>query len=321
MAAPAAKHAASRRPGTVLRGGSPTCRAYRGSARPRGGSETHRATLRQPGKRFVLGLAASCLLHASVAGAILRATAEGVRPDPSTAGAANGESLRVVRVAFIPKEARRPLPADSSVAAANPLPLRPAPEKKREEPPLPAVEEPTPVVIAIPDTMPAVVTASPPAPDGVAFQPPVIEIAPVLRGGPDPLATAGPSILSSAGNSSPGSLPSPPSTGPPDPGAAIGLTPRPGPAAERPAVEMLSLPPPEYPPLSRRRGEEGLVLLEAEVLPDGGVGEVRVVQAPEYPRLVAAAIEAVRQARFTPPPPGESAAHPRVQIPVRFQLQ
>jgi protein TonB len=86
------------------------------------------------------------------------------------------------------------------------------------------------------------------------------------------------------------------------------------------AVEIVSLPTPEYPPRSRRLGEEGLVLLEVEVLPDGRVGTVRVLQAPDYPRLVDAAIEAVRSAAFRPATTDGRPVRAFVEVPIRFRL-
>jgi protein TonB len=83
---------------------------------------------------------------------------------------------------------------------------------------------------------------------------------------------------------------------------------------------MVSLPTPEYPPRSRRLGEEGLVLLEVEVLPDGRAGKVRVLQAPPYERLVEAAIEVVRRAKFKPATVDGTAVRATVEVPIRFKL-
>ncbi|MFO7306883.1 MAG: energy transducer TonB [Gammaproteobacteria bacterium] len=58
---------------------------------------------------------------------------------------------------------------------------------------------------------------------------------------------------------------------------------------------------PEYPAASRRAGEEGTVVLELYILPNGRVGEARVRQSSGYPRLDEAAIrEAKRSWRFIP---------------------
>jgi len=57
---------------------------------------------------------------------------------------------------------------------------------------------------------------------------------------------------------------------------------------------------PRYSALSIRAGEEGLIVLEIEVLANGSVGFVNVIESPGYDRLEKAAIEAVRRSRFTP---------------------
>jgi protein TonB len=62
----------------------------------------------------------------------------------------------------------------------------------------------------------------------------------------------------------------------------------------------LSNPLPIYPPLSRRQGEEGRVLLNVYILENGQVGEVTIRQSSSFSRLDQAALVAVRQWRYTP---------------------
>lgn len=58
---------------------------------------------------------------------------------------------------------------------------------------------------------------------------------------------------------------------------------------------------PEYPPTSKRLGEQGRVLVRVLILENGSAGEVQVVQSSGYPRLDAAAVEHVqRDWRFVP---------------------
>ena len=57
---------------------------------------------------------------------------------------------------------------------------------------------------------------------------------------------------------------------------------------------------PEYPTISRRRGEEGQVILDVEVLPSGRAGSVRVVSSSGHKRLDEAALRAVKEANFQP---------------------
>jgi len=77
---------------------------------------------------------------------------------------------------------------------------------------------------------------------------------------------------------------------------------------------------PRYPLQARRRSEEGLVLLLVEVLPSGKAGRIRVLHRPPSSRLVQAAIEAVRQARFTPAIRDGKAVASWLETPVRFRL-
>jgi protein TonB len=58
---------------------------------------------------------------------------------------------------------------------------------------------------------------------------------------------------------------------------------------------------PDYPASSRRAGEEGTVVLDLYILPNGRVGEARVQKSSGFPRLDDAAVrEAKRSWRFKP---------------------
>jgi protein TonB len=52
---------------------------------------------------------------------------------------------------------------------------------------------------------------------------------------------------------------------------------------------------PEYPPASRRLGEQGTVTLEILVLENGRVGDARVVKSSGFPRLDEAAVREVKR--------------------------
>jgi protein TonB len=65
----------------------------------------------------------------------------------------------------------------------------------------------------------------------------------------------------------------------------------------RPPQKVADAAPP-YPPIARAAGVQGIVILEALIAEDGGVRDVRVLRS--IPLLDAAAVEAVRQWRFTP---------------------
>jgi protein TonB len=55
-----------------------------------------------------------------------------------------------------------------------------------------------------------------------------------------------------------------------------------------------------YPPLSRRLGEQGRVLLNLYILADGSLGQVVLKQSSGYRRLDDAAITAVKAWKFIP---------------------
>ena len=79
-------------------------------------------------------------------------------------------------------------------------------------------------------------------------------------------------------------------------------------------------PSPEYPEFCRKRGQEGAVVLEVEVLTDGTVGQIRVVEECRYGRLTRAAIEAVRNTTFEPALRDGKPVASVVTIPFRFEL-
>jgi periplasmic protein TonB len=62
----------------------------------------------------------------------------------------------------------------------------------------------------------------------------------------------------------------------------------------QPHVELATSHQPEYPPVSRRLGEAGTVMLEALVDPSGRATDVKVVQSSGFPRLDQAAVDGVK---------------------------
>lgn len=79
-------------------------------------------------------------------------------------------------------------------------------------------------------------------------------------------------------------------------------------------------PPPAYPPQSRRQGEEGKVLLRVRVSADGQPEAVEISQGSGFPRLDAAARDAVRRWRFLPARRGNEPVAAAVLVPVLFRL-
>lgn len=63
----------------------------------------------------------------------------------------------------------------------------------------------------------------------------------------------------------------------------------------------LNNPAPQYPSLSRRLGEQGRVMLDVYILPDGSVGEIKLNKSSGFPRLDNAALQAVKTGSTCPP--------------------
>jgi periplasmic protein TonB len=134
--------------------------------------------------------------------------------------------------------------------------------------------------------------------------------APEPTASPGPIA-AGPSLApAESGQASAGSArgPATPSLTPPL-GKVVSAVPR-----------YRSNPPPDYPISSRRRGEEGTVLLNVVVTTDGRPNTVSVAHSSGYPLLDRAAVAAVREWTFEPARVGGVPISSQVVVPVRFSL-
>jgi len=93
------------------------------------------------------------------------------------------------------------------------------------------------------------------------------------------------------------------------------------PPGVRRGAKTLKLPRPIYPSISRRRGEQGLVVLRVEVLPNGTVGKIKTLSDAGFARLARAAINAVRKARFRPATLDGRPVKDTVRVPFRFVLR
>lgn len=82
----------------------------------------------------------------------------------------------------------------------------------------------------------------------------------------------------------------------------------------------LNNPAPAYPNLSRRLGEQGIVLLEILILADGSVGEVRIKESSGHKRLDETAVKAVKRWRYMPARRGDTAIEYWYLQPVEFSL-
>lgn len=190
-------------------------------------------------------------------------------------------------------------PVRSALTAAAPIVVRlvsppPAVEKRVEPPkPLPVkprVQRPKPVV------QPPLITAITEAPAPfVAPAPPPMPLPPVD-------APTAPSAAAVSAPSAPAAPPAP--VIPPNFNA-----------------DYLNNPPPAYPALSRRMGEEGKVVLRVFVNEQGLPAKVELRTSSGFSRLDSVALETVRQWKFVPARRGDQAVAAWVLVPISFSLR
>ncbi|MBW7903892.1 MAG: energy transducer TonB [Rhodocyclaceae bacterium] len=111
---------------------------------------------------------------------------------------------------------------------------------------------------------------------------------------------------------------------PPAPPEPVIVAPPPAPPAvsqPRFDADYLSNPIPAYPPISRRLGEEGKVLLRVRVEPNGRPSQVEVRTTSGSPRLDQSALEAVSRWRFIPAKRGDEPIADWVLVPIVFNLK
>lgn len=78
---------------------------------------------------------------------------------------------------------------------------------------------------------------------------------------------------------------------------------------------------PAYPDGSRRRGEQGEVVLAIEIAEDGSVSSASVATSSGYPELDAAALKAVRAAVFSPAKSNGRAVAASARLALKFKLK
>lgn len=130
---------------------------------------------------------------------------------------------------------------------------------------------------------------------------------------PPPVMTAAPSAATSGFAIAP--QPEPRPVEPPSaPAAPVPIV------AARFDADYLQNPKPVYPPMSRRLGEEGKVVLRVRVSAQGSTQSVEIKQSSGYPRLDEAARAAVEKWRFVPARQGSEAIESSVLVPLHFTL-
>jgi len=167
----------------------------------------------------------------------------------------------------------------------------PAPPPPKPVPPPPKPEPkpvPTPKPVAKPTPKPT------PKPE------PVREVAqePVQQAAPTPPAPPSPPVQQAT----------------PAPEAPAPVTP------PRTDAAHLNNPAPQYPALSRRLGEQGRVMLDVYILPDGSVGEIKLNRSSGFPRLDNAALQAVKTWKYVPAKRGDKPIPFWYVQPVSFVL-
>jgi protein TonB len=168
----------------------------------------------------------------------------------------------------------------------------------------------------IADTVPASVTAAPSNLQSAVVRPRIVrrtrEVALLGNQAPTPapavpsalaVSTAAPSLSSAAATAAAVRVPQPGG------GGAVSAKPR-----------YRSNPTPAYPIPSKRRREEGVVLLNVQVSADGTPAAVSLNRSCGHPLLDRAALEAVRRWTFEPARAADLPVSSLVVIPVRFSL-
>ena len=165
------------------------------------------------------------------------------------------------------------------------------------------------------------VVIEPPKPMPVAPKPKPIERKPLPK--PEPRIVAAPTTAPAAIE-----VPAPP----PEPPAPIKVeeppAPPPAPVMAPPATivlpsfnaDYLNNPPPEYPSISRRMGEEGRVVLRVFVEATGSPSRVEIKSSSGFTRLDNAARDVVTQWRFVPARQGDEKIAAWVLVPIQFTL-
>jgi protein TonB len=184
-----------------------------------------------------------------------------------------------------------PEPPKPEITPPKPLPAVPKPVKKKVEPkpekkpePVPVVQPEPQLVSKAPDPVPAPTVAAP-------------EPAPMEEIPPAPQAE-----------------PLPPMTEKSEPVVEEVVPPKFN-------ADYLDNPAPRYPPLSRRMGEQGRVLLRVHVAAGGTAMEVTLHKTSGFERLDRAALETVKQWKFVPARQGDKPVSAWVIVPIQFNLK
>ena len=187
-----------------------------------------------------------------------------------------------------------PVMAISQAEPPPPPPKPPEPVKPPEPPKLtPPPKTPQPVLTPPP-------TPQPPAP--ATPEPPAVLAAPTA-------AVTAPVV--------PAAAPAPPPPAPPPPPPAAPAK------VELPSskADYLHNPPPDYPRMSKRLGEQGKVVLKVLIGTDGAPQKVELVTSSGFERLDKSALDAAMRWRYVPGKRGGVAEAMWYQVPIQFTLE
>lgn len=204
------------------------------------------------------------------------------------AGVAAAHALALVLLAsFVPAESIADFVRPLTVRMIELAPEIPAAPEPPPPPPKPRPVRPRPA----PAPIVAVNTPAPPAAEAPVF---TVAAPPA----PEPVAVA----------PAPTFVPAPPA--PPAPVTQARFD-----------AAYLNNPKPVYPASSRRLGEEGRVVLRVHVDPEGHATKIEIKSSSGFPRLDAAAQDAVARWRFVPARRGDEPIAAWVLVPIVFSLE
>lgn len=189
-----------------------------------------------------------------------------------------------------------PVMAISQAEPPPPPPKPPEPVKPPEPPKTPPPPKPVQPVLTPPPT-PQTPTPATPEPPAVLAAPTAAPTAPAVQAAP----------------------PAPPPPAPPPAPVAPAAAPK----VELPSskADYLHNPPPEYPRMSKRLGEQGKVVLKVLIGPDGVPQKVELQTSSGFERLDKSAMDAAMRWRYVPGKRGGVPEAMWYQVPIQFTLE
>lgn len=178
------------------------------------------------------------------------------------------------------------------------------------EPPAPPPKPPEPVKPPEPPKL----TPLPKTPQPVLTPPPTPQ--PPAPATPEPPAVLAAPTASVTAPVVPAAAPAPPPPAPPPPPAAPAKVELPSSKAD-----YLHNPPPDYPRMSKRLGEQGKVVLKVLIGTDGAPQKVELVTSSGFERLDKSALDAAMRWRYVPGKRGGVAEAMWYQVPIQFTLE